>query len=124
MPDANVPLLRKVLEHITAHPEEHNQFTWALQRPGCGTAFCVAGHAVVMSGRDVAWEPPLRWGGAWMAHETTDGRPIMEVAQELLGLGDCAAFRLFRGKNSLEDIWCIAEEITGGEIKATEGRQS
>lgn len=69
----NVPLLRKIYEHIDAHPEEWNQSYWGLinvvdvpldQKPWtevsakeveqlrgtCNTAFCIAGHSVSLAG--------------------------------------------------------------------------
>jgi hypothetical protein len=43
----NIPLFQKVMDHITAHPEEHDQGTWGwatvTNGTPCGTAFCVAG---------------------------------------------------------------------------------
>lgn len=47
-PVPNLPLLRKVLDHIDAHPEEWRQSTYATVTD-CGTAHCIAGHAVAMT---------------------------------------------------------------------------
>src|SRR6478609_6380573 len=57
-PVPNLPLLRKVLEHIDAHPEEWHQSVWAMETSAseCGTAFCVAGHTVVMAGGELLWD--------------------------------------------------------------------
>lgn len=39
---------RKVLDHLVAHPEEHNQNSFGSYAPGCGTTMCIAGTACVM----------------------------------------------------------------------------
>jgi len=44
MTEINAPRLRKVLEHVTEHPEEYDQEYW------CGTTCCVAGHTTSMAG--------------------------------------------------------------------------
>lgn len=41
---------KKVLDHIEAHPETWNQRHW---HSDCGTAHCVAGHAQIMSGKEL-----------------------------------------------------------------------
>lgn len=105
----NVPLLRKVLEHITEHPEEWNQATWA-RETACGSVCCVAGHAAVMTGHTLKYEDGR-------AYVTTDGRSIMEVAAEELGLGDTQAINLFDGSNRLSTLWSYASHLTRGEIK-------
>jgi len=43
----NWPLLIKVIIHIIEHPETWNQRFYATV---CGTSFCVAGHAAILSG--------------------------------------------------------------------------
>lgn len=45
----NVALLCKVMEHIEAHPEEHDQAEWA-EQTACGTTYCFAGHTVLIAG--------------------------------------------------------------------------
>lgn len=37
---------QKVLGHIVAHPEDHDQEQWETHSPSCGTQRCVAGWAV------------------------------------------------------------------------------
>ncbi len=41
----NTELFDEIADVIEAHPESYNQGTW-----GCGSAFCVAGHAASLSG--------------------------------------------------------------------------
>lgn len=112
----NVERLRAVLEHITAHPEEWNQETWA-QRTPCGTAFCLAGHTVVMAGLKVDWDD----AEDGVSSTVKNGSFIDEVATELLGLDSGASMfghQLFAPYNTLADLWRIAGELTGGEIAA------
>jgi hypothetical protein len=120
----NVPLLRKTLEWATNHPDEHEQSVWA-QRTWCGTAYCLAGRAVVEAGHDISWaEADLDiFGGG---QHTTDGRDIELVAVEELGLPvdpnrapDDPNYLspLFDEDNTLADLWRIASELTGGEIE-------
>lgn len=45
---ANIELLDKVLDHIEKNPESWNQRAWR-----CGTTYCFAGHAALLSG----WQP-------------------------------------------------------------------
>ena len=104
-PSKNLPLLWKVYDHIVAHPEEWYQGNWAVQVEDsmCGTAFCFAGHAVMMSHPDA--EPVWEEGSA---EEVTldDGRRegIMELAADDLGLDEIDAESLFCGTNSLDRI--------------------
>lgn len=49
----NWPLMEKVIRRIKADPKSWDQMTWAvdyLDGPECGTAYCMAGHAIVESG--------------------------------------------------------------------------
>jgi hypothetical protein len=118
----NVPLLRKTLEHITAHPEEHNQSFWAVQTP-CGTAYCLAGHAVQLAGHEILWTDVCPCGcdsrerSAW---HCTDGREIEYVATEELGLTEDQADDLFESRNTLHYLWRKAAHYTDGEIDVPE----
>lgn len=124
----NVPLMRKVLEHITAHPEEHNQHVWAERNP-CGTTYCMAGQTVLMAGHEIAWsngsEPDLDEDCAdhvTTRIETPDGRSnyIPHVAARELGLSGCQATELFYDSTSIEDLWENANHYTDGEIEIPE----
>jgi hypothetical protein len=116
MPDINVPLLRKSLEHITAHPEEWDQKVWA-KRTDCGTACCLAGTALAIQGYEFEWS-----FGAFSreAFATADGENIGDTAQEELGLTDDEADALFSETNSLSRLWALANDYTDGEIKIPE----
>jgi hypothetical protein len=114
-PDLDLPLLNKVMDHIEAHPEEHDQSIWAKRRfdqdgNACGTQYCFAGHTVVMGMRDgeqLIWRPQT-WrnvvGGDPLvatsgAVDVADAQGtinlIADRAQALLGLTRQEAERLF-----------------------------
>lgn len=108
LPEPNLPLLRKVLEHIDAHPEEWYQSSWGIHTPqsACGTAFCVAGHAVMLSGEGYTFAPD----GEFYDSAELPVHPA-EEAQKLLGLLDEEGDFLFAGSNTREHVQSIAEDI-------------
>lgn len=124
MSEINVPLLQKVLDHITAHPDEHRQDNWARRDlNGCGTACCVAGWAALMSGHELQWK---EYGGCGDPHccpiqadaaTTTSGQTIEAVATEELGLTHAQADRLFAGGNELAELWWLAARYTSGALE-------
>jgi hypothetical protein len=111
MTTINVPLLTRVLDHITVNPKEWEQANWAV-KTSCGTACCVAGHAAVMTGHT-----PDFSRGYGRTDMTSDGRLIYEVAQQELGLGADQADAMFAQENTLHDLWAMASEFTDGEIE-------
>lgn len=119
----NVPLLRKALEHIDAHPEEHDQGVWARRTP-CGTAYCLAGHVAVLAGYEIDWSPAADCGYFEAQVECVTaldswGSPldIAWVAQDALGVTCHQSRVLFATENSRADLWAIAEKLTNGEIR-------
>lgn len=85
----NIPLARKVIEHIEAHPEEHRQEFFAAKLD-CGTTACIAGHALLLSGEyglDALGEDEIEFD-----FHRTDGSGdfvlTSEAGQEILGLTD------------------------------------
>ena len=113
----NVPLLRKTLEHITAHPEEWDQTVWMRNNAetACGTAGCPAGTALAIQGYE------FEYGNLYsnQAHHIAGGDRVFigEVAAKELGLDEFQAEELFDSVNSLRDLWALANEITDGEIE-------
>src|SRR6478609_3488156 len=111
-PVPNLPLLRKVLEHIDAHPEEWRQDSWATRTSAsaCGTAFCFAGHAVVLAGGELLWDKETG-----VAFEVTmpDGSTsrIAAAAREALGLTCVEASDLFYAVNARQTVQFLAEAI-------------
>jgi hypothetical protein len=109
-----VALLRKTLEHVTAHPDEWNQWMWA-SKTDCGTAYCLAGTACVLAGEEIDWRRTSA-GVVKQASYLADGQSIEKRARELLGLGSYAAVELFEADNRLRELWTLANEFTGGAI--------
>jgi len=112
----NVPLLRKVMEHIENHPDEHNQKMWAI-RNECGTAYCFAGHTVIMSGWRVLFEPYGNgnlWAGACKNPETGARVTISKAAAGLLGISPELARMLFNETNSADFLRFLVDEIIEG----------
>lgn len=57
LPQPNLPLLRKVLDHVDAHPKDWDQAFWgggqtAGEVAKCGTSMCLSGWAQYLSGAD------------------------------------------------------------------------
>jgi hypothetical protein len=119
-PDIDVARLRKELEYVTAHRDEHEQRFWAVRRPGCGTSHCLAGTVVMHEGLALDWkpitDPGSEWHGADSARRVADGRDIRDAARDLLGITTFEADALFFAENDLHTLWCVAEHITRGEI--------
>lgn len=137
----NLPMLRKVIDHIQEEPESWNQQHWAVKwvkvgverlrnargqftgqtRPAeCGTAYCIAGHTVVMAGYDLEWEPGLvmGWGDAVLARRTSVTNPdtgwyvtISDMAAHELGLTRQEWSELFAGGNNLHDVLRACKKI-------------
>lgn len=115
-PIKDFPLLWKVYDHIVAHPEEWDQGVWAVQSKtlSCGTAFCFAGHAVMMShptavpiwatGRDTDFS------GADSVEIDGTMQTIPEAAKQALGLTSSERALLFNGSNDLETIHGLISE--------------
>ncbi|QJY46695.1 hypothetical protein [Pseudonocardia broussonetiae] len=110
----NEDLLRRVLDHITTHPDQHSQDWWA-RRTDCGTVACIAGHTVLLTGHTIDFETPDEYGN----HGTKliDRRRVEDVAAELLGLNAEQAWRLFHDAVDLQACWAAARSITGGRIQ-------
>lgn len=118
IPGFNVPLARKVMEHIVENPDEWDQAEYG-QRTECGTAFCFAGHTVLLAGHDVSWmECPCGEGAPhFFSSSTTNGESISFVARRQLGLAYQEARELFSGGNTIADLWRLLEAYSDGEIR-------
>ena len=79
----NVKLLRQVRDYIVAHPEKYDQSKW------CGSACCVAGTAVFLSGKISVRKIRAKYSSGEF------GRYLFGVAKESLGLSRGQAGRLF-----------------------------
>lgn len=116
--DVNVPLLRKALEHVTAHPEEWDQGVWAKRSSQCGTQYCLAGTVVVLSG-----EFRAQWSSTNYSTEFThyctrvdNDDCLYDIQDTAINLLNTDAYHLFNGSNTLRDLWELAAEMTNGEI--------
>jgi hypothetical protein len=120
--EVNVPLLRKTLEHITAHPKEWDQRWWA-SRSDCGTAYCMAGWAVRFAHPNAVAVNYVDTGysdGTQAAqHVVIDGErhDIERAARRELGLSETEGNELFAPYNSITKLWKLASGITAGEIE-------
>lgn len=83
----------------------------------CGTAFCVAGHAVNMD--RVAWFLIGEDGEADEFWDPNTGQSydISDAAQKILGLSWKEAEKLFAADNSLETIRAIIDDLTRKECE-------
>jgi hypothetical protein len=125
----NVPLLRKELEHITAHRDEWDQGTWlrTTLTTACGTTGCLAGNTALHTG----WQPatvngvvnldavPLLMELTHVARGSTI-TTVRDAAQVELGLTGWQANMLFSGQNSLLRLWVVAHVLTEGEVEIPE----
>jgi hypothetical protein len=94
----NVDLLQRTLDYIEEHPEEWDQYLWGHKTP-CGTTFCFAGHAALLSGYKPVWR-----GECFAYVKTAKGKePMSLVAWNLLGLNERyqTDTTLFYGGNSI-----------------------
>ncbi|AZM51806.1 hypothetical protein DMA15_03740 [Streptomyces sp. WAC 01529] len=92
----NTDLLIKIRDKIREHPEQHDQAHWA-RRTSCGTTYCIAGWAAVLSGARLDWSD--HWtdqyeGGARADTVNSGAETIDDYAQRVLGLDNeqCALF--------------------------------
>ena len=126
----DAPILRKALEHITAHPEEWDQNQWAARDTLCGTSCCLAGTIAVQQGYKFVFEK----GKSSTTYASKDGLSAYiphVAAAELLGcqvasfacdaVAEYPAVRqMFDGANGLPELWRMANRLTDGEIEIPE----
>lgn len=122
----NRDLFVDVLAHIESDPNSWHQGSWASAScgvpaqgakidplaPPCGTAFCMAGWACVVSGERINWGTnpdflydPENWSG--------NGDSIETRARELLTNGGYTG-GLFGASNSLDVLYRISARIIDG----------
>jgi len=115
-------LLQESLDHITEHPETHNQTVWASKTPSGEIVGCLAYHVLRIAGATLEWkkgdcscgDPECQAG----IECTLDGEAvsIQEGARVRLGLSHGEAAALFSPWTSITMMWRIAEEITEGRV--------
>lgn len=124
IPGIDVARLRKAMEHITAHPEEHFQEYWVLEDARkftghCGSAMCLAGHIVDQAGYGFKFDDA---GYVSCRHPSNPDVTmyVSETSNMLLGLNeqdDIWGHNMYQGTNTLKDLWQLANYYTGGEIE-------
>ena len=131
MNETQITLLRKVLDHIEAHPEEHDQGWWATRRytetgQSCGTAYCLAGWTAVLDGWTPIFDEFENSEGVFEEEVTSYFRRTTtfgvaedsagRIARKALGLTQGQGDDLFAGNNTREDLWHVAARLTDGAI--------
>lgn len=113
----NVAEMEAIIGYIEAHPEEWDQQLWATKLD-CGTAYCMAGHAVVRAGYSIRWEDSLdgrRVGNTCVDPVNGQVWSIETLARSLLGLTPTEALYLFAASNDLDDLKITVKKIANGE---------
>lgn len=124
----NEELLRAACKRIIDDPESWDQRRWGATST-CGTTFCLAGHALMASGRYIyqMWhhfdslEDEKDWVVAGKFYLKEDGRRAGRPdhdAMDLLGLTRWQAMRLFcdGGAGGVGEYMCLVEKVTGIKI--------
>lgn len=125
----NAPLLRKVMEHIEAHQDEWNQAMWrtprgtnawdnwmddrqeqGLAEPQCGTAYCLAGWVVELTGGTFAGEE-----GHSVLLPSGETESTHSYAARELGLeaDEALSARLFAATNTLDEVRAEVVQLIG-----------
>lgn len=129
LPERNVQLFQRTLDHSYEHPEQHDQNVWvqlparadaAGPQSACGTAACPAGRAVLLSG----YVPHLYIPGiddtdtVVLSRSESDVIPhlVPDLAQGLLGITDSEADVLFDAQNSPVFLWHFSQLICNGRL--------
>jgi hypothetical protein len=110
-----VDLMLAVREHIQANPESHDQAYWA-QRKGCGTTYCIAGWAALLSGHRAEW---LGDEEVITLYLEGDGPPIDRqipgVARQALGLNRAEGLHLFMENDNDAALALLDRMIEAGK---------
>lgn len=96
----DVELLERVMRHIEAHPEQHDQDVY-IRQDSCGTAACFAGWTLLLSGADPA--------------DASVWRHAAGAAKDRLGVDVRTAIRLFACTNTAQDLRRMVDVIKADE---------
>lgn len=99
MPERNVELLQKTMQHIKDHPEQHWQDIWVNE---CGTAACFCGWAALLSGHTAD-------------QMATSGFGMTGFGADLLGLEYEEAKTMFKPENSREMLELMVKDLVNGD---------
>jgi hypothetical protein len=115
MPERNVELLEKTMQHILDHPEEHDQKYWFTQTE-CGTAACFAGWACLLSGYEVDRTQTMGSGHDRFEYVVSEsGNFAGHRARDILGLTETEASILFDSYNSREALQLMVKDLVNGD---------
>jgi hypothetical protein len=105
----NIAALNEVMDHIDAHPDDHDQSFWASpvydQHPdgtvSCRTTACFAGWAVLLhpDAKHESASDPIEFRGNYLG---TDAIPAL--AQQILGLDWVEAAWMFNGNRTVDEL--------------------
>lgn len=126
-PDSpNLERINAAFAAIDASSKNWNQMAYAIRDydgdlpevvvapiPECGTALCVAGHAVVQAGYYIAF-PALTAETTICVDATGQRYDISKLAEHLLGLNTRQAFELFSGNNDRGQLGIIRDWLEQG----------
>jgi len=119
----NIALLDEILDYIEIHPEEWDQSIF-FNKTDCGTAFCIAGHAVRLRmppGWDFNWTGRLLSGVLVDLHDPKAACvSVSSIAQRELGLSSYEADVMFDGGNTLAEIRTMRDALANDLSFATE----
>lgn len=114
------------MSFIEKNPEKHDQTHWVND---CGTAFCYAGHAAILSGATLPPPNVSAWARHWVIDRTSlisvslstfdfgshDGIvPIHEFAAERLGITEAEADVLFDGDRTIAELRALVDALCSG----------
>ena len=109
--------LDRIIGRIVIDPTSWEQETYG-RKTSCGTAFCVAGHAVVDA--KIPFEFVKRDWLEYPVMSLTDPERSADIefnAREYLGLSKKQGDEIFDGDNTLEDILAAIRKIEKKEAK-------
>ena len=117
--NTDIPMLRKVMEYIENNPRSWDQESFVSH---CGTTFCLAGHALILSGEyKIAHNmrvSPL--GDKWAEFvRVSDGESVdpQVEATKILGLSPAAGRKLFHTFTSDPSVLrSTIEEVVGERL--------
>jgi len=108
--DPDIAEMRAVLQYICKHRRRWIQQPWATRsRRFCGTAYCFAGHVVLRHGAKIIWNE--HGSAEYCKFRYDKPMTIRSAARQILRLSHAQANRLFSGRNSLDDLERIINEI-------------
>lgn len=131
-PTRNTELMLKVWNHLTEHPEDHNQRNWGerpwdivdIHAPGdeityenvCGTKMCLCGDAMLLSGYRLGYFKRRARASGFMRPDGTIDTDFVAEGQQLFGLTREQAAHLFTcTMDNVDALMLLRSLIDDGE---------